>query len=696
MAIFSDEEIEWINNELDKSPELYFEKFDISDKQRGHIRYIRLIQSSDMNEHDQKVLFNEFETWKRDKGPQFWLRRRARIAAIDTAASLVEGSVPFAEDAIQQNAAATSVRLENTSVQFGRDHTSSSVPNGGNATSVSSQSAEAKSSRNILESVTIPRMKVTQLVSLDNRNQNDAGPNVLSGLKRMQRDALNSNEHWPRKSHRHQYDEVNVSDDELSHLVDLSGDELFGEGTTLEEIPHTPPRHAQEFADEVPLVDDDVATFKHVDITESFTLNEDDQNLYNEAVAWFKSKIKRNVDLTLEELRKERFKNPWVHDLLYDRVKLLRTGINLNCDENTYTSFWIMPDFFALHTGVQGLIAFGYANENHFKPSSWRRTLSRKVESAKGTNVDGYFVAQDNYIDIIFENVGDPQCTDHAKHNRDKSKCWRNSADALLERFYNSTGSYTVAKKYRVISVVVFGMNVTVYSTSILDGGSYEVSKIYQSSYHTNQNAYIVNLLMHLRLCLVIKTLMERNQDISLEFSISIESTPKEEQAHNNLHIHSSPEALIKPFRSTSASLGSMIQGPESPIRIQLKIGKGRILSPTTAASLFTTRFAAVIADRIRNHPSFRFLSDDLTFLDGLTRSEEGRAKAVFKDLVQSNQEPNPDWRNEVDEVQPWVRFLYSELAGIFQLTVNRETRRGGSHGEIYADHYLTYPEWTL
>ncbi|KAG9063257.1 hypothetical protein KI688_004861 [Linnemannia hyalina] len=50
-----------------------------------------------------KNLLSEFEMWKRDKTPTFWLRRSARTA-IDTAAVLIEGSVPYAKDAILQNA----------------------------------------------------------------------------------------------------------------------------------------------------------------------------------------------------------------------------------------------------------------------------------------------------------------------------------------------------------------------------------------------------------------------------------------------------------------------------------------------------------------------------------------------------------------------------------------------------------------
>jgi hypothetical protein len=102
-----------------------------------------------------------------------------------------------------------------------------------------------------------------------------------------------------------------------------------------------------------------------------------------------------------------------------------------------------VPDFVALQTGIPGLISKGFANENHFTPSSWRR--------------DAYYVARDNFVDIIFENVGSPACTDHTKHGEDKEKSYRNAADALLERFYNSSGSFEIAKGYSVITVVVFG-----------------------------------------------------------------------------------------------------------------------------------------------------------------------------------------------------------------------------------------------
>lgn len=142
---------------------------------------------------------------------------------------------------------------------------------------------------------------------------------------------------------------------------------------------------------------------------------------------------------------------------LYNRLKLLHTGLSPHCDENMYMSFWIAPDFVALQTGSPGLISKGFVNKNHFMPSAWHWALSREKTYAKGTNVNAYYVAQDNCVDIIFENIGSPLCTNHPKHIEDKEKSYRNAADALLERFYNSSGLFEIAKDYSVIIVIVFG-----------------------------------------------------------------------------------------------------------------------------------------------------------------------------------------------------------------------------------------------
>ncbi|KAF9162868.1 hypothetical protein DFQ26_003153 [Actinomortierella ambigua] len=85
-----------------------------------------------------------------------------------------------------------------------------------------------------------------------------------------------------------------------------------------------------------------------------------------------------------------------------------------------------MPDFVALQTGIPGLISKGFANENHFTPSASRRALSRGTKFSKGTSVDAYYPARDNCVSIVFENVGSPSCTNHAKYEDDKEKsCYK-------------------------------------------------------------------------------------------------------------------------------------------------------------------------------------------------------------------------------------------------------------------------------
>ena len=109
---FSDAEIAWIQGASDKSPEAYFDKFGIEEKKRGHLRYVRLLQIKGLSDNLRKQLLDQFAIWKVDKAPQFWLNRRARLMAIRTAATLVEGSAPYAEEAILQNAATVSGILD--------------------------------------------------------------------------------------------------------------------------------------------------------------------------------------------------------------------------------------------------------------------------------------------------------------------------------------------------------------------------------------------------------------------------------------------------------------------------------------------------------------------------------------------------------------------------------------------------------
>lgn len=61
------------------------------------------------------------------------------------------------------------------------------------------------------------------------------------------------------------------------------------------------------------------ASFYHDTGLGMFTLSDRDQDLYNEAAKWFKSKMGRDTESVIQNLRDDRFREPWVHDLLYDR-----------------------------------------------------------------------------------------------------------------------------------------------------------------------------------------------------------------------------------------------------------------------------------------------------------------------------------------------------------------------------------------
>ncbi|KAF8979356.1 hypothetical protein BGZ46_005521 [Entomortierella lignicola] len=132
----------------------------------------------------------------------------------------------------------------------------------------------------------------------------------------------------------------------------------------------TPPRSVRPYSEEVPQVKDLEAVFHHVTDLNNFKLSAVDQDLYNEATLWFRSNNGRDAETIIQNIRNDPFWEPWVNDLLYNRLKLLRHGLNPQSDENTYTSYWVIPDFTALQTDVPGLIAKGFSNENHFVPSS--------------------------------------------------------------------------------------------------------------------------------------------------------------------------------------------------------------------------------------------------------------------------------------------------------------------------------------
>ncbi|KAF9993369.1 hypothetical protein BGZ79_001984 [Entomortierella chlamydospora] len=305
----------------------------------------------------------------------------------------------------------------------------------------------------------------------------------------------------------------------------------------------------------IPLVDNMAAEFLFVDEAAKWKeqLSETNLELLNSSTRWFLKLTAQGIDEIIASMQKERFSIAWIHDLLYDRLRMLRRGVPFSWDENTYTSMWVNLDLSALYTGVNNLISFGFVNENPYAPSAWRRSLVRNNPNSKGTNVDGYYAGIDGSVDFVFENVGSPGCTTYTKKLEDEQKCWRNSADALLQRFYLSTGSFEIAKEYNVISMVVYGLEVSLYITSIAGVNSYKVKKIFQDRYHTNKDVYLAKILVHVKLCLLIKSIMERNQDVASRFNDTIDSDSllECEQACYNMKLHVTPSKKLARSSST-------------------------------------------------------------------------------------------------------------------------------------------------
>ncbi|KAG0326805.1 hypothetical protein BG000_001235 [Podila horticola] len=74
-----------------------------------------------------------------------------------------------------------------------------------------------------------------------------------------------------------------------------------------------------------------------------------------------------------------------------------------------------------------------------------------------------------------------------------------------------------------------------------MDGRKYHVRKIFQDKYEfcANRQASVV---VHLQFCLVIKTIMEANQDVSFRFDKVTSKKTTGMQTKNSLRMHSSPK----------------------------------------------------------------------------------------------------------------------------------------------------------
>ncbi|KAF9170392.1 hypothetical protein BGX20_009030 [Mortierella sp. AD010] len=86
----------------------FFKHFGILKAEERHLRYIRALQQSTLDEQERTLLNDKFMALKTSEGRTFWERQNAKIVAKKpawkTAGNLIKGSEPFATTIISENA----------------------------------------------------------------------------------------------------------------------------------------------------------------------------------------------------------------------------------------------------------------------------------------------------------------------------------------------------------------------------------------------------------------------------------------------------------------------------------------------------------------------------------------------------------------------------------------------------------------
>ncbi|KAF9967250.1 hypothetical protein BGZ73_000631 [Actinomortierella ambigua] len=104
----TDQDVSWLEESSDKSPEAFFDRLNIKNCEDGHLRYARALRQSDLIEKERALLISNFEAWKSSDSSIYWERRNtkavARKSAWKTAGNMIEGSEPFVETIIAENA----------------------------------------------------------------------------------------------------------------------------------------------------------------------------------------------------------------------------------------------------------------------------------------------------------------------------------------------------------------------------------------------------------------------------------------------------------------------------------------------------------------------------------------------------------------------------------------------------------------
>ncbi|KAF9163836.1 hypothetical protein DFQ26_002092 [Actinomortierella ambigua] len=104
----TEQDIIWMEQSSDKTPEAFFDMFGILSREEGNLRYSRALHRCTLSEQERTLLKGNFERWRRSESVIYWERRStkaiAKKSAWKTAGSMIRGSEPFVETIISENA----------------------------------------------------------------------------------------------------------------------------------------------------------------------------------------------------------------------------------------------------------------------------------------------------------------------------------------------------------------------------------------------------------------------------------------------------------------------------------------------------------------------------------------------------------------------------------------------------------------
>ncbi|GJJ71738.1 hypothetical protein EMPS_04095 [Entomortierella parvispora] len=106
--IIADQDISWFKESSDPTPEAFFDKFGITKREYGHLRYARALHRSNLSKQERALLIVNFDEWKRSKSQAYWERRNtkevAKKTAWKTAGKIIGDLEPFVRTIIDENA----------------------------------------------------------------------------------------------------------------------------------------------------------------------------------------------------------------------------------------------------------------------------------------------------------------------------------------------------------------------------------------------------------------------------------------------------------------------------------------------------------------------------------------------------------------------------------------------------------------